>query len=55
MINAYSQQAFFEHSPLANRAEKLGVAALEKTASLFDARYEIVVFAARGPRWRASY
>jgi SAM-dependent methyltransferase len=45
VIGCYSQEAFFEHSPLAGRVQKLAVALIEKIARLFDSRYELVVLA----------
>lgn len=48
VIGAYSQAAYFEHSPLASRAEKLAIAGIERAAGLIDARYEFVVVARAG-------
>lgn len=44
-MQCYSQMAFFDHSTLANRAQKHIIAAIERAAKLFDSCYEMVVFA----------
>jgi 2-polyprenyl-3-methyl-5-hydroxy-6-metoxy-1,4-benzoquinol methylase len=41
----YSQEAFFEHSPLASRIQKLAIASIERIASLVDRQYEAVFIA----------
>jgi 2-polyprenyl-3-methyl-5-hydroxy-6-metoxy-1,4-benzoquinol methylase len=45
VIRCTSQEAFFEHSPLANRIQKLAVALIEKIGAPFDACYEMVILA----------
>jgi 2-polyprenyl-3-methyl-5-hydroxy-6-metoxy-1,4-benzoquinol methylase len=45
VVESYSQAAFAAHSPLASRAQKLAIAAIERIAGLRDARYERVLFA----------
>jgi 2-polyprenyl-3-methyl-5-hydroxy-6-metoxy-1,4-benzoquinol methylase len=42
---AYSQQAFFQHSPLASAVQKRAIAIIEKLASAFDTCYECVLIA----------
>jgi 2-polyprenyl-3-methyl-5-hydroxy-6-metoxy-1,4-benzoquinol methylase len=44
-IHAYSQEAFFEHSPLASQLQKKVIGIIEKVSSVFDASYECVMFA----------
>lgn len=46
----YSQEAFFEHSPLASSVQKLGIAVIEKTADAFDRQYEAVFLAQKPQR-----
>jgi 2-polyprenyl-3-methyl-5-hydroxy-6-metoxy-1,4-benzoquinol methylase len=46
----YSQEAFFEHSPLASSVQKLGIAAIEKAAQPFDRQYEAVFLAQKPQR-----
>lgn len=45
VIRCYSQEAFFEHSPLAGTIQKRAIALIEKIARLFDSCYELVVLA----------
>ena len=45
VVESYSQAAFAAHSPLASRAQKTVIAAIERVAGLRDARYERVIFA----------
>ena len=45
VINCYSQEAFFEHSQLASRAQKAGIGIIEKIGRVFDTCYEMVAFA----------
>jgi 2-polyprenyl-3-methyl-5-hydroxy-6-metoxy-1,4-benzoquinol methylase len=45
VTNCYSQQAFFEHSHLASRAQKIGIDVIEKIGSVLDSCYEVVAFA----------
>ncbi len=45
VISSYSQEAFFEHSPLASPLQKKAIALIENIGSLFDATYELVMFA----------
>jgi len=49
VLRSYSQEAYFDHSPLASRAQKLAIALIERLASVRDARYESV-FLARSAR-----
>lgn len=42
---AYSQSAYFEHSPLASRVQKMGISMVEKTSSAVDRQYEMVFIA----------
>jgi 2-polyprenyl-3-methyl-5-hydroxy-6-metoxy-1,4-benzoquinol methylase len=44
-IKSYSQEAFFEHSPLASEIQKVVIASIEKVGSMFDSAYEFVVLA----------
>jgi 2-polyprenyl-3-methyl-5-hydroxy-6-metoxy-1,4-benzoquinol methylase len=48
LVESYSQAAFAAHSPLASRAQKLVIAAIERVAAPRDRRYERVVFARTG-------
>jgi 2-polyprenyl-3-methyl-5-hydroxy-6-metoxy-1,4-benzoquinol methylase len=41
----YSQEAFFEHSPLATRTQKISISMIEKIAKPFGACYELVILA----------
>lgn len=45
VIRCYSQEAFFDHSPLAGRTHKLVIGLIEKVARIFDHCYELVIFA----------
>ena len=45
VTSCYSQEAFFEHSQLASRAQKTGIGMIEKIGSVLDACYEMVAFA----------
>jgi SAM-dependent methyltransferase len=45
VVESYSQAAFAAHSPLASRAQKTVISAIERVAALRDARYERVIFA----------
>ena len=45
VVALYSQEAFFEHSPLASRLQKTGIGAIEALASIADRQYEMVVIA----------
>jgi 2-polyprenyl-3-methyl-5-hydroxy-6-metoxy-1,4-benzoquinol methylase len=45
VTNCYSQEAFFEHSHLASRAQKAGIGLIEKVGSVLDSCYEMVAFA----------
>lgn len=42
-IKDYSQEAFFEHSEMASKVQKVGITMIEKVGGIFDARYEMVV------------
>ncbi|MDZ8055090.1 MAG: methyltransferase domain-containing protein [Aulosira sp. ZfuCHP01] len=44
-IKSYSQEAFFEHSPLASEIQKRVIALIEKVGSIFDYSYELVILA----------
>ncbi len=41
----YSQNAFFEHSEMASRIQKVGISMIEKVSGIADARYEMVIMA----------
>ena len=45
VTTCYSQEAFFEHSHLASRAQKTGIAVIEKIGAVFDSCYELVALA----------
>ena len=45
VISSYSQEAFFEHSPLASQVQKKAIALIENIGSVFDSAYELVMFA----------
>lgn len=45
IARSYSQEAFFQHSPLASDLQKRAIGAIEKVSGLFDASYECVVIA----------
>jgi 2-polyprenyl-3-methyl-5-hydroxy-6-metoxy-1,4-benzoquinol methylase len=47
VVKTYSQAAYFEHSPLASKAQKLGIHAIETAASLIDRQYEMVFIAVK--------
>ena len=45
ILEHYSQDAFFEHSEMASKVQKLGVSAIEKFGGISDSKYEMVVMA----------
>jgi hypothetical protein len=45
VTKCYTQEAFFEHSQLASRAQKAGIGLIEKIGRVTDSCYEMVVFA----------
>ncbi len=45
VLRSYSQGAFFEHSEMASKIQKIGISMIEKIGSIADARYEMVVMA----------
>lgn len=45
VIDAYSQEAFFQHSTLASQVQKKAISRIEQVARWFDACYECVVIA----------
>lgn len=44
VTHCYSQEAFFEHSQLASRAQKAGIGLIEKLGKVIDSCYEVVAF-----------
>jgi 2-polyprenyl-3-methyl-5-hydroxy-6-metoxy-1,4-benzoquinol methylase len=47
VTSSYSQEAYFDHSPLASSVQKKAIALIEKIASYFDSSYEFVIMARR--------
>jgi 2-polyprenyl-3-methyl-5-hydroxy-6-metoxy-1,4-benzoquinol methylase len=54
VVESYSQAAFAKHSPLATRAHRAVIGAIERVGALRDSRYERVIFAQPQPHWRKA-
>jgi len=45
IVTEYSQQAYFDHSPLASNLQKLGIGTIESISAILDRQYEMVFIA----------